>query len=457
MTRDAVRLRFRAGELSELLRLAGPVILARLGIMAMGLTDAVVVGRYSAEQLGFHALAWAPTGAVLLAGIGLLTGVQVMTARYVGAGRRNWTGGVFRRGLVYGWWIGLVSGALLALLGPPFLHHLGLKGDLADGAVAPLRVFSLSLPLYLMSIAASFYLEALGRPKVVTAVMWAANAVNLGLNLLLVPGSFGLPALGAVGAACATLGSRGFLMVVLVLIVLRMKEAHALGVWSKPQDGRDGARTQRQVGYAAGVSYFVEAGAFSAMSLITGALGAVQVAAWAVVLNVASIIFMPPLGLATATAVLVGRAYGAKDERGVAGAGVLGFLVSAAISVVVVAVVWPGAGLIARGYSSDPALVAMAAAALVLSCLFYTADGLQVVAAQALRARGDVWMPTAIHIVNYGVLMGPLAWFLALKVGLGLNGVVWAVTASSLASGCALVGRFLLLSRRRQREVTAEA
>lgn len=451
MTRDAVRLRLRAGELSELLRLAGPVILARLGIMTMGLTDAVVVGRFSAEQLGFHALAWAPTGAVLLAGIGLLTGVQVMTARYVGAGQRQATGGVFRRGLVYGFWIGLVSAAILALAGPPFLHHMGLQPGLADGATPPLRVFAISLPFYLMSIAASFYLEALGRPKIVMTTMWVANAVNLALNLLLVPGTFGLPALGATGAAFATLGSRAFLMVVLITYVLRLGEARALGLYAPPTDGAEGARSQRRIGYAAGVSYFVEGGAFSAMSLITGGLGALQVAAWAVVLNVASIIFMAPLGLATATAVLVGRAYGARDPRGVAGAGVLGFLVSAAISVVVIAVVWPGAALIARAYASDPALVRLAAAALVLSCLFYLADGLQVVAAQALRARGDVWPPTAIHIFNYGLLMGPLAWVLARPMGLGLNGVVWAVTVASLASGVALVGRFLLLTWRDQR------
>ena len=96
-------------DLFTLLSLSGPVVMSRLGIMAMGLCDAIVVGRYSAQELGFHALAWAPTSVVLTMVIGLLTGVQVMTARRIGEGRRDLTGVVLRRGLVYGFWISVAS------------------------------------------------------------------------------------------------------------------------------------------------------------------------------------------------------------------------------------------------------------------------------------------------------------------------------------------------------------
>src|ERR1700760_2009984 len=103
-------------ELAELLKLSGPVIISRLGIMAMGLSDAIVVGRYSATQLGYHALGWAPSSVVVTMAIGLLSGVQVMTARAIGEGRLHDTGAVLRRGLGYSLWIGLISMALLALV-----------------------------------------------------------------------------------------------------------------------------------------------------------------------------------------------------------------------------------------------------------------------------------------------------------------------------------------------------
>src|SRR6185312_10252799 len=146
-------------ELAELLKLSGPVVVSRLGIMAMGLSDAIVVGRYSATQLGYHALAWAPTAVVVTMAIGLLTGVQVMTARRIGEGRRDLTGAVLRRGLSYSLWIGLVSSLVLAFAGPPFLHAIGLPKDLADGASPVLMVFCLSLPSYVVSTAAAFWLE----------------------------------------------------------------------------------------------------------------------------------------------------------------------------------------------------------------------------------------------------------------------------------------------------------
>lgn len=85
-------------DLAELLSLAGPVIAARIGIMVMGLTDAVVVGRYSATELGYHALGWAPTSILLTTGVGLLLGVQVMTSQAIGEGRPDHAGLILRRG-----------------------------------------------------------------------------------------------------------------------------------------------------------------------------------------------------------------------------------------------------------------------------------------------------------------------------------------------------------------------
>ena len=81
-------------DLMVLAKLATPVVIARLGIMAMGLTDALVVGRYSAVQLGYHALGWAPTAVVLVVSISLLSGIQVMTSRAIGEGRPHLAGAV---------------------------------------------------------------------------------------------------------------------------------------------------------------------------------------------------------------------------------------------------------------------------------------------------------------------------------------------------------------------------
>ena len=435
-------------ELAELLKLSGPVVISRLGIMAMGLSDAIVVGRYSATQLGYHALGWAPTSVVVTMAIGLLSGVQVMAARAIGEGRLHDTGAILRRGLTYSLWIGLISAAVLALAGPPFLHVIGLEKSLADGASRVLLVFCLSLPGYAISVSASFWLEGLSRPGPGAWAMWIANAINLALDLLLVPGTFGLPALGAVGGAWATTGARTFLAVFMLGYIALMPQARALGVFDKPERNRAAEAEQRRIGFGAGASNFFEVAAFASMNLIAGWIGGLAVAAWAIVLNVASIVFMAPLGLSTGAAVRVGRAYGARDPVGVIRAGLVAFAVTAVFGVLISLAIWPNAALIASAYTGNPLTLAMAIPALALSCLMYLPDSLQVVTAQALRARGDVWLPTGTHLTSYIVIMMPLAWWLAIPQGMHIMGMVWAVVIASVVSAGLLLTRFWVLSRR---------
>lgn len=435
-------------ELGLLLKLAGPVVLARLGIMTMGLSDAVVVGRYSAAQLGYHALGWAPTNVIITMVVGLLSGVQVMTARAVGEGRPHDAGAVLRRGVVYAFWIGLASTAALLLAGPAFLHAIGLGQDLADGASRPLLVFALSLLPYSVSVAASFWLEGLSRPGAAVWAMWVANGVNLGLDLLLVPGTFGLPALGAVGGGLATLGARTALCLFMLAYIARMRDARSLGVFQRPP--RDAAleAEQRRIGFGAGLSNFFEVTAFNSLNLIAGWISALTVAGWAIVLNVTAVIFMAPLGLATAAAVRVGAAYGARDPAGVRRAAGVAIAVTSVYGVLLSLVVWPLAGPIVGLYTADAQTLAMSGAGLALACLMFLPDALQVVTAQTLRARGDVWVPTGTHLTSYILVMAPLAWFLAIPLRMGVLGMVWAVIIASVMSCALLLARMWALSRR---------
>ncbi|WP_436357545.1 MATE family efflux transporter [Brevundimonas sp. CEF1] len=432
--------------LSELLKLAWPVVLARLGIMTMGLTDAIVVGHYASRELAYHSLAWAPSSVVLTTAVGLMMGVQVMTARLLGEGRKDEVGAVLRRGTVYALQIGFVSMIALMLLGPFGLTHMGLEDGLGEGASPVLMIFALSMPAYLISVAAQFFLEGLHRPKAGMVAMWVANAVNLGLNLLLVPDILGLGLHGAQASAWATFGARMALAIFLVIFILRLPEARAWGLFNKPKRDKAVEREQVKVGLGAGSSNFIEVGAFAAMTVFAGQLGAAETASWAVVINVSAIVFMVPMGLSSATAVLVGRSYGAGDKAGVMRGGLAGIGVVTVLAFIIAIGLWLTAPLVVSAYTTDPAILAIAAPALVLATLFFVADAQQVVAAQANRAAGDVVWPTLMHLLSYGVIMIPLGWWLAHRIG--VDGLVWSVIVASLISGALLTGRFVRIARR---------
>ena len=436
--------------LRGLLTLAAPVIASRLGIMAMGLVDTLVTGRFSAAELGYLALAWAPTGVVLTTAVGLLQGVQVLTSQAIGAGRAADTGAILRRGLVYAFWVGCAAAAVLAGLGGPLMAHLGLDAKLASGATPVLRLLALSLPPILIADAGIFWLEAHGRAAAGTAAMWGANVVNLGLNLWLVPGHSGFAVAGAQASAWSTAFSRLALLLFTALAIVVWRRARGFGLYRRAPDVRGAAAALRRVGYAASISYAVESAAFSAMTIIAGWLGAAAVASWAIVLNVMALVFMVPLGLATATAVLVGRAYGARDAAGVRRAAEIGFGATVAVTLAVSLGIGLGAVPLAAAYTHDAGVRAVTAAALVLSAwLFFAADGLQVVAAQALRARGDLWVPTATHMISYVAVLVPVGYLAALPLGLGVRGIVWGTVVASAVSAGLLLGRFFWLSRGR--------
>ena len=432
--------------LKDLLTLAWPVVLARVGIMTMGLTDAIVVGHYSSKELAYHSLAWAPSSVILTTAVGLMMGVQVMTARMRGEGRYEEVGAVLRRGLIYSLQIGVAAMVLLALAGPLLLPRLGFEDGLGEGAALPLVVFALSMPAYLVSVAAQFFLEGLGKPKPGMWAMWIANIVNIALNLLLVPDLLGLGVHGATASAWATFGARTALAVFLVIYILRQPEAKAWGLFKKPKRDRETEREQVKVGLGAGASNFIEVGAFSAMTIAAGLIGANETAGWAIVINTSAIVFMLPMGLSSATAVLVGKAYGAGDHEGVKRAGWIGMGVVAVLATAVGLIIWPTAGLITGAYSNDAAVLAIAAPALALATFFFVADAIQVVAAHANRAAGDVLMPTVMHFISYGAVMIPLGFVLAPT--LGVNGLVWSVIVASLISGVLLGVRFRIISRR---------
>ena len=100
----------------------------------------------------------------------------------------------------------------------------------------------------------------------------------------------------------------------------------------------------------------------------------------------------------------------------------------------------------ASAYNGDPALLAVVVPALVLTTLFFVADGIQVVSASANRAAGDVWWPTIMHFVSYTAIMMPLGWWWSHEIG--VNGLVWAVIVASLVSAVLLTGRFVRVARR---------
>ncbi len=443
---------------AALYRLSWPVITSRVGVMLMALLDTIVVGQYSSAELGFlmlsQSLFWVPA----MTSMGLLMGVQVKTAHFLGAGDLHRIGAVYQRATGYALVLGCVFAVFLLIAGFGFLGLIVATPEMAQGARMPIVIFAASMPLFLLSIVNSQFLEALGRTRDTMIATILSNILNVLLLLLLVPGHFyifGIHFSGAFGAATATALARSVLSIGLLIHVLCLKEAKPYDLLGKQEVDHDGAVDQRHVGYATGAAYFIEVAAFAGMTMFAGHIGEIAVASWAIVLNFASVVFMVPMGLSAGCSVLVGKAYGGGDRESLARTGRVSFVSAGAFMSLVVLGVIAGADALTRLYTGDASLIPYVREGLLLSCLFFIPDGLQVVAAQALRAREDILAPTVIHYISYGVIMLPLGYLFCITFSWGVAGLIWAVVAASAISGTFQTGRFLWLDRRAAATVTA--
>ncbi len=293
-----LRRRLVLGHLADLYRLALPVVVSRAGVLAMTVADTVIVGRYSAVELGHLSLGVAVHLPLLLTVMGLLTGTTVAAAQAMGRGDPAECGAAWRRAVPVALAFG-AAGLLLGLFGREALLLTGQSEDMAEGAGRVFFVLSLGYPAVFLYFATAFFLEGVRRPHPVAWAIVAANAVNVPADLILVHGLFGAAALGAEGSAWATTAIRWGLAAFLAAYAWRMSDRARLGVraradWSWPR-----WRLQRTVGYAAAVAIAVETGAFSSVHLFAGWLGAVPLAVFAIVLNVIAVVFMVANGSAS--------------------------------------------------------------------------------------------------------------------------------------------------------------
>jgi multidrug resistance protein, MATE family len=428
----------------QIVRVAWPIALARLGIMSMGVVDTIMVGQLAPTELAWQALGWAPTSIFLVAGIGLLLGVQVLTARLIGEGRPAAVGRVWRLGMGLGLVAGLLACGAIWIFGEQLLLVLGVEPSLAAPASGVMRILALSLPLHLVYVAGAFFLEALKRPVAGSVIMWAANIVNFGLNAWLIPLH------GAEGSAWATAGARLFLAVVIVGWIWRLSDHQALGVRGSPDGSAAGIGigAMLRVGVAAAVSQAAEAGAFSSLTVIAARIGAQAVATYAILLNLLAVVFMVALGIAGASAVLVSEAIGASHRERAGQAAWVGLWLNSAAMLAIGAALWVFARPVAHLYTSDPALILLILAMMGWACAILLPDGGQVVVAATLRARGDNWAPTASHVLAYVGVMPPLAYYWGEVQGQGVEGLMAAIFWASVLSLAILASRQLILFKR---------
>jgi MATE family multidrug resistance protein len=432
----------------QTLRLAVPVMFARAGLVILITVDTVMTGAAGGNTLAYYGASLAPHITMLTVGIGLLTGTVVFVAQMAGAGRPAECGRIWRRALGIAATIGTVYLVLL-LFGREILRLLGQHPDVVEEGGRALILFGPGMPAMLMYVATSFFLEGIGRPKPGMVITLSANLVNAVLNWAMIFGHLGLPAMGAAGATLATSITRWWMFATILVYVLTMRDRRHYGVTgAAPGRPAVGVGQLMKLGVPFALAIGIETSTFSGMAALAGIVSVAALAAYQVALNYMALVYMLALGLATATAIRVANAVGRRDAVGLRRAGWVGTGLVAALMLTVGMATWIGREAIALTYTHDPAVVALAAAALGIAALITLLDGTQGVLIGALRGASDALVPTLIYGLSFWLISLPIAWWFGVRLGVGVPALMWSLFAGLAVATLLLAWRFHGLSIR---------
>ena len=438
-------------ELRATLALAAPLAAANLAQMAMGVTDMVMVGRLGALPLaaaGLGAMLYF-TGGVVLQGI--LSAVAPLAAHALGAGNRAAAGRIGGAGLALAVLLALPFVAALTSL-DRLLQWLGYNAALAVEIGHFLRAIAWGGPAFLGFAVLRSLFAALSHTRAVMAVLLLCVAGNAGLNWVLIYGHFGAPALGVAGSGYASATNQWLILAGLALCARIMPGLASLRVlrgafvrsWTP-------MASILRLGLPIGGIMGVEVGVFLAAGILIGLLGTAALGAHQLVLNCAGISFMVPLGLSQAATVRVayelgaGRALAARRAGFVALALGIGFMSGTAV------VLWTVPDAIIAVYidiadTANRATVEIARRLLVIAALFQVFDGMQTIAAGALRGYKDTMIPMLLAGFGYWAAGFGGGWLLAFPLGWGAVGLWWGLAVGLAVVAILLTVRLHLLA-----------
>ena len=429
-------------ELRALTTLAVPVVLSELGWMAQGVVDTIMVGRLGPAAIGAVALGNAVFYTPSLFGFGLLLGLDTLVSQSYG--RKDYDG--CHRWLAQGIYLAMLVAPLIMAaiwLGSFGYARFGIAASVAGPASTYLRVLNWStLPLLIYG-ASRRYLQGVGQVRVITVTFVGANLFNWLGNWVLIYGHWGAPRMGVDGSALSTVIARIFMALALLGFAWRYerRRGHPLfHHWAGPSIAM--LKQLVRLGAPAAGQIVLEVGAWNLATLAAGWLTPVALATHQIALNYAALTYMVPLGVSAAAAVSVGHAIGAGDPARARRAGWLalalgvGFMLLAAVLFLVAP-----RPLIAL-YTTDPQVMAVGPALLILAAAFQIFDGIQTVATGSLRGLGETRVPMWANLVGYWVIGLPLGLTLCFVLKWGIYGLWIGLTLALVVIASTLLFRW---------------
>ena len=419
--------------------MAVPVIFSQIGQVTVNLVDSIMVGHIGTTQLAAASFAINVFHVGMLFGLGITLGITPLVGHSLNAKASNNLGSWLKNSMLVNFIASILLCAAMSSV-VFFMNRMGQSKEVVRMAI-PFYLIHVSslIPLMLFFSFKQFF-EGIGNTKIAMIITIVINLVNIALNYLLIYGKLGFPAMGLNGSGCASLISRLIMPVIFLLVILRKPEFRTY-LSDAIRAGFDKLKIRRIVSIALpiGLQMVIEILAFSIGAIMLGWISKESLAGHQVAISMASMTYMISFGLASGTTIRVSHAFGEHDRNELKQA------IFASLHLVIAFMSLMGILFILLRnqlpllFTSDPAVVEVAAGLLVVGAIFQIFDGTQVVLLGALRGMADVRIPMFLAFFSYIIVSLPISYLLAFTFNFGYYGV-WTGFVFGLSTAAVLFG-----------------
>lgn len=419
------------------IRVAVPVMITQAGQYIVQLADNIMVGRLGTTELAGVAFANSIFIIGFLFSVGFCQGVTPWVGQLFGEGRHREAGRFFQQSILLNL---ILSILVMAALTVPYflLDRMGQEAAVAEYGRQYLRIMILSLPFTILFFGIRQFSEGLGITRYAMWITLASNILNIFLNWLLIYGKWGCPRMGVEGAAAATLVSRIVALIAFTVCLFRIPAYRRyLTYFRRPWIDRAVIRKILSTSGFLSVQSVVEVFAFSMAAIMVGWFGDTQLAAHQVAMSISSFSFMIALGIGAAATIRVSHQFGAKDYYATKMAALASIHMSIAFMVSLSTVFLILRHHVPRIFSTDPAVIDLAAGLMVMGALYQIFDAIQLASLASLRGLADVRRPLLYSSIAYFLICIPCGYLFGFILDFGPRGV-WAGLTFGLAC-CSLL------------------
>jgi putative MATE family efflux protein len=415
-----------------LMTLAFPIILGNVLQTGYQLTDAFWVGRLGAAAVAAVSISFPVTFLVIALGSGLAMAGATLSAQYMGAGRQDMVNHVAAQTMVMVAITSVVLGALGYILSPFLLALLGVDRDVYDGALGFMRISFIGIIFVFVYAMFQALMRGVGQTRVPLYIVSGTVLLNFALDPLFIFGWGGIPKLGVMGAALATLVTQA--LAALLGMTIFLKGRHGIQLrWSGLVPDPPYIKRAFFLGFPGSVELSTRGLGLMIMSFLVASFGTLTIAAYGVGSNVLQVVTIPAMGLSMAVSTLVGQNMGAGNIERAARVTLVGTLFGfGALSLIGIAAYAFAPAIVAFFIPEDPAVIAEGAGFIRIMALAWGGMGIQLCIVSAFRASGNMLIAMVIALVSQWMVQFPLAYVLSKHTVLHAQGLWWSFPVTNV-------------------------